>query len=291
MRSFLCLLLLLFFVRSFSENNCSFIKSIDVQSDVMYNGAHGMKINYQTNFDSLIIAINNDSIILKSDFNISFSFETSAGKIIPAEGFGRFKNTENSLIYSQKVIHNKKLNSKQDNVFFVPYASFNVKEGEQVINIILNLTGKDGNGKEYTQLVEKSNIIIHKKAQYKVTFNIDYVEAAERNAKGRVWDFSPLGYNIEPDVGVSFQVGGFIIWKKSVENNTVFVIGKSAKNISFIISQGDEFNVNVIDVDLLFDDFIGGYKIKPTATNLNTPYSINTINGKIVSCNMSCSIE
>ncbi len=276
----------------FSQSeNFDFIKNISVKKDIMYEGANGVYIEYNYDFSDLKKMLKDDSLLNKSDFTFQILFKKSTGLLKAMPSFVVFKSTKGNLIYSKKFGSTLASFTKDKSFFFIPYAAIDLAEGEHSIAVDITLSGKDGNGKPYMQRSLVQDFIIHKKKQQKITFNIDYVEASKLTSNGNIWDFSPFGYNTEPDVAVSVTLGGASAWKKGVENNTVFAMGPKAKNISFMISQDDEVRLIVTDTDLMFDDYIGDIKVKPIASDTGTIHTIDKGTGKIVSCNLNWKLE
>lgn len=270
--------------------NCTFIKNIVIKKDVYYEGAHGIEIDYTYNFDSLKTALHNDSLMDASLFTFTIGFASPAGNLKTTRQYKSLRNKNNEAEYSY-VFRTKDFGFKDVMVCFVPYAALDIPEGKNTLLLSFSLNGKDGNGKSYEQYFPKQTVEINKKKQRQMTFNIDYVEVDKTDFKGEVWDFSPFGYNTQPDVATTFTVGNVLLWKMSVENTTVFAVGPKSKNIIFKISEGDEVDIKITDVDMVFDDFIGEYKIKPSAADMGMLHTIDKPTGKVIGCNMNWKAE
>ncbi len=272
------------------SGNCTFIKNIAIKQDIYNEGAHGVKIDFSYNFDSLKTALGNDSVLSKSSFLLNISFSANSGNIKTNRQYKSLRNANGDASYTYTFM-SKDYNYKDKNTCFIPYSALDIPEGKNTIFVNIVLSGKDGNGKKYEQLLPKQTVDIEKKQQRLMTFNVDYVEVDKTDLKGNAWDFSPFGYNTLPDVATAFTLGGVMLWKMSVENTNVFAVGPKSKNIIFKISEGDEVRIKITDVDLVFDDFIGELKVKPAESDKGTLHVIDKPYGKITGCNLNWKVE
>ncbi|HRH57636.1 MAG TPA: hypothetical protein PLS10_08295 [Chitinophagales bacterium] len=294
MKKVLFILLNLFIMNNtiYGAENPKIISTIEVETDYIYEGAKGLNIKYKYSFLPLEEQNHNDTILKDASFGINTTFLENGNAIKPAAGYQSLLN-ENGDVSVNFTFFGSELDASKFyklKSVFIPYSALNLPEGNHVISVKGIFSGTDGAGVKHQQVIQKDNINFYKPKTNLFTLNIDYVEANILNAKGQAWDYAILRTDA-PDVGINVLVGNASVWSSHVNDTYMFSVGPNSKNITFLISEKDNVNILVQDIDILFHDFIAKWVFTTADKKPGTLYSYNKSKGNIKSCNLTFKID
>lgn len=290
-----CLMILALFLLkniSFGSTNFKIISSVDVETDYIYQGAQGINVTYKYSFLPLEEQNHNDTVLKNASFGISTLIFENGNAIKPALGYQSLLNengdaSANFTFFGSELDATKFYKLKS---IFIPYAALNLQEGNHIISVKGIFSGTDGAGVKHQQTIQKDNITFNKPKTSVFTLNIDYVEANTLNSKGQAWDYA-LFKTDAPDVGINVLVGNTSVWSSHVNDTYMFSVGPNSKNISFLISEKDNVNILVQDIDIMFHDFIAKWVFTTSDKKPGTLYTYNKAKGNIKSCNLLFKID
>ena len=275
-----------------SAENFKIISTIDVETDYMYEGAEGINITYKYSFLPLEEQNHNDTILKNATFGINTVFFENGNAIKPAAGYKSLLN-ENGDASVNFTFFGTELNASKFyklKSVFIPYAALNLPEGNHVLSVRGIFSGTDGAGVKHEQVIQKDNVSFNKPKTNVFTLNIDYIEANTLNSRGQAWDYAIFRTDA-PDVGINVLVGKTSVWSSHVNDTYMFSVGPNSKDISFLISEKDNVNILVQDIDVMFHDFIAKWVFTTSDKKPGTLYSYNKAKGNIKSCNLTFKID
>jgi hypothetical protein len=274
-----------------NTDTINYISNFKITPNYTYKGVQGIYVEYQIDFKELRKKITNDSILELTKFYFNTTLSLNNIKIKPALGFQYLKNYNGNLQYVKKY---DDFNFDNENpiseYYFIPYAALDVDSGEYTINVLSSLNGKDAYGDNYIQNVIYKNISIKKPKQYKVTFNIDYLEVETLNTQKQSWDYNIFN-NDKPDVSVSFLLANTLIWTDNVRDSYIYAKGPKSKNIQFMVSENDKIRFRVEDVDVVFHDFIAELIIPTPSVLKPQTYTLSKKFGSVKDAYVTWKIE
>lgn len=294
MKEIKLLLTTIFFlnVNIYGAENLKIVSTIEVETDYMYEGAQGINISYKYSFLPLEEQNHNDTILKNASFGINTLFFEDGNVIEPAKGYQSLLNEDGAIsvnftFFGSELDPSKFYKLKS---IFIPYAALNLQEGKHIISVRGMFSGTDGAGVKHQQTIQKDNITFNKPKTNVFTLNIDYVEANILNSEGKAWDYA-LFRTDAPDVGINVLVGKTSVWSSHVNDTYMFSVGPNSKNISFLISEKDNVNILVQDIDIMFHDFIAKWVFTTSDKKPGTLYSYNKAKGNIKSCNLTFKVD
>ncbi len=279
---------LFFFQTIYAQIDTStFIKGLSVEKDIMYEGAHGLRISYDFDFTKLNTTLQQDSLIKKSNFELVISLLLGDQPIKSTKNFKLLDNDKEEISIKKLLNSNIKTSLKGKEVLFVPYSALLLPVGQNTISCSLELEGHDGMGGKYNQKIKKNNIVISKKEQYLMTINIESLVADSLDFYGQFWDGGVFCRKcVAPDINVYIKLGQVILWDDWSKDSYRYFGDEKSRNITFYISKGDEVAFVVMDNDLLFHDYMGSIAIAPKEAELHHFISSPPSFGRINQCSL-----
>lgn len=292
MRKLAYIFSLLFITFSANAHEFDVISGISVETDYTKNGAKGINITYRYNFLSIEEYNHDDSILKNASFSIKTTFSENGNDIEASEGYNSVSNDNGIAEFTTTFTLSEMEASKFDKKIyqFIPYAVLKLPEGKHTITVNAFFSGKDGNEKYYEQTKEEKDISFKKPLTKIFTLNIDYIELNAKNSKGNAWDFVLFGTDA-PDIGVEVLMGTTSIYNNYVDNNYMYSVGSKSKNISFLISENDNVNILVQDIDVLFHDLVAKWSFSTKKLKDGQVYIFDKTNSNIKSCSLNYKID
>lgn len=280
-KRFLFLLVCLAFLRAEAATD-SLLKNITAKPDLRIDDARGIFLSIEYDLRPLLSADPLDSVLLQGEFRISTRLFVNGQPVKPATGFHAYRGEKGELIFSERLSNSEKETAYtiQTKTIFIPYAALDLPQGTSELTVEAVFSGKDGLGNTHLQRIQRSGITINKPRTYLVTMNIDHIEVLPKTASGYDWDLNILATDA-PDISVSLKVGPAVVWSKSENDSYLFSVGPYSRNIRYAVSEEDKLVVRIVDLDLVFNDFIAEWHFDTKNKSLGKKNLYNKSKGVI----------
>lgn len=251
-------------------NNFDFQILTHVEKDVYVEGAIGILVTHEYNFQPLVEKHLKDSVCKGSVFRIATDFFNQMGTVKCQPEYAKALGNKKNELHREQLILGSHLVKEQQDRFqrFFPYGSMNLLLGENQIKVTTRLTGKDGFGMTVDSLYRDTIISFMKPATKNFRLVADTIRINTRMQNGTKWDaWNFIIPDSEfPDPYLIVTIGGEFIWQKQT-SNTFSIPWKAIRplHLNFTISEGDEVVLLLYDFDLTsHSEFIAKWIFKTT---------------------------
>ncbi|MFN8284614.1 MAG: hypothetical protein U0U67_15435 [Chitinophagales bacterium] len=245
-------------------------RDIEIRTDVNYEASNGIEISYEynNNENEGQYSYINDQFYKESYYVYVTLFENNK----PIKAIPNYKDITNEY-GNIRIIEPISRFYPRDKLkpTFIPYAALKLSEGKHVITAKFEVICQKSEANKFHQKIEKQNINFNKPATQTVSLGIEYIVVGNKYFKDGFWDLDKPS----PDIEVLVFSGNTLIWNKKSYDNYTFTNSSSTKNISYTISKGDAINIHLVDLDILFNDYIGEIFVKLSDDDIGKVHTAN----------------
>ncbi len=292
----LAIIAIVFSFTVFGQNDSDLILNITTHVDHVDGGAKGILINYQLNIGCIKSKYPNDSLRAIAVNFINFKSKITAWndekQLKAGYGFQTLTN-ENGFFEMNKSTSPDDAETKIGIIkckIFIPYSTLKLETEKQQLKWKLEISTKDGKNIGYSQQKEVITEAFTPPATSLFSVKLDSLIVNFFDSRGQAWDRSMFGSDA-PDLDFSIYIGGVQVGNIYKGNSYTIVFSEKPRLFKFAISENDEINSHITDVDNIFHDQIASWKFDSTNMKKGIDYFQTESKTNLKSFSFSCRVD
>lgn len=276
----------------FAQTPSVLFESVVIETDAMNMGSKGLNISGKCDLQDYRKTYPSDSLMVKAFWSNAFYLSISVLNqdsiaVKPAMGFAA-AFPEDKICTKIKFNPNKleTLSGRLKFSWFVPYAALKLDPANQEVTYSLSFSGKDGFNKEVSGKYSFTKVTFVKPRTRVCEVQLDSVRVNKFDVKGRVWDANIYAID-KPDLEWSISIGEKKVFNVRKENSYAMDYRLSPKVFKFLISEGDEVHVILVDIDEFLHDPVAYWSFNCTTIIENKIYKENQIGANVAALSFS----